>query len=368
MWYNPAIMTHRAKRRLDVLYVPGREPNYVRNQVLQRALARNHRVYLATDQARPASWRYAKAVCRAISGLGRKPDLVLVGFYGQPLMPVMHVLTRQTTVLDAFVSTYDTLCFDRQRFRPNSVPGRLAFQLDLWSCRWADLVLVDSEANRAYFHETFGLAKERTAVVYTGCDESEFTPRAAPPSAGRFRVFTHSSFLPLHGIEYVLHAAKRLKGESSIAFTIAGAGPRLATMQRLVRKLDLGNVRLPGWLPHTQLPDHIARADLCLGGHFSDVPKAGRHIATKTFQFLAMGKPTIVGDSAANREVMHHRENAYLCPVADPQALADAILELQADPGLCHALGEHGRALYLRRFTTDAIANDLQDALDRLGL
>lgn len=366
LWYNPATMAYPIKRRLDVLFISGREPSYLRNQVLRRALAWRHCLYTATDDVQPASWRCTKALVKATWRLGRSPDVVLVGFYGQPLMPAMHVLTRRPTILDAFVSTYDTLCFDRQRFRPNSIAGRLAFYLDLWSCRWADLILVDTEANSDYFVQTFGVPKERTAVVHVGCDETQFSPRQAAPSGGRFHVFTHSSFLRLHGIEHILHAAKRLEREAGITFTIAGAGAGLVAIQRTAQELGLDNVRLPGWLPHEQLPEHIAQADLCLGGHFSDVPKAGRHIATKTFQFLAMGKPTIVGDTAANREAMEHRESAFLCPVADPKALAEAILELKEDPALCRHLGEGGRALYLQRFTTEAIALELQAALETL--
>jgi glycosyltransferase involved in cell wall biosynthesis len=353
-------------RRLDILFVCGREPDYIRNWMLRQALARRHHVATATDSVRPAAWRYAQALGKATWHLRGKPDLVLIGFYGQPLMPAMRALTRRPVILDAYVSTYDTLCFDRRWFRPRSPAGRLAFALDLWSCRWADRLLFDTQAHCEYFVHTFGLLPDRAAVVYVGCDETHFTPQPVPLPARTFHVFSVTSFLRLHGVEHILHAAKQLEQQDDILFTIAGCGSHLATMQRLAQELDLHNVRFPGWVPFDELPARIAAADLCLGGHFSDVPKAGRVISTKTFQFLAMGKPTIVGDSPANREVMSHRENAYLCPVADPAALASAILELRNDSLLRQQLGEGGLALYRQRFTTAAIADSLEPVLDGL--
>jgi len=96
------------------------------------------------------------------------------------------------------------------------------------------------------------------------------------------------------------------------------------------------------------------------------VPKASRVIATKTFQFLAMGRPTVVGDNPANREVLRHAQTAYLCPMADPAALAAAILELRDDASLRHRIAEGGLALYRQRFTVEATAHALQAVLDGL--
>jgi glycosyltransferase involved in cell wall biosynthesis len=334
--------------------------------MLRQALARRHQLFVATESVRPASWRYARAVVRAAGQLRRRPDLVLAGFYAQPLMPLLRALTRRPLLLDAYVSTYDTLCFDRRRFRPHSLPGRLAYALDLWSCRWADHVLFDTAAHRDYFVETFGLSPSKTSVVYVGCDEAHFVPRLAPRTDGPLDVFTYTSFLDLHGVEHILRAAHLLAGQADVRFTIAGSGRRLEAMRQLARDLDLPNVDLPGWLPFDQLPERIARADICLGGHFSDIAKAGRVIATKTFQFLAMAKPVIVGDNPASREVMVHGEHAYLCSMADPASLADAVVRLRDDAALRRQLSEGGRALFCERFTVEATALALQEALDRM--
>ncbi|MCL7453099.1 MAG: glycosyltransferase [Anaerolineae bacterium] len=360
-------MSHSSSRSFDVLFVPGREPDYIRNWMIRQALGRFSRLTVATDSVRPASWRYARALGKAALHLPLRPDFVLVGFYGQPLVPALRGLTRQPLILDAYVSTYDTLCFDRGRFRPRSAMGRLAYALDLWSCRWADHLLFDTQSHRDYFIQTFGLAPGKTSVVYVGCDEAHFAARPVSRSTDTFDVFTYGSFLRLHGVEHIMHAAKLLVGHDDIRITVAGDGVQLTEMKRLARDLGLSNVRFPGWIDFAELPARIARSDLCLGGHFSDVPKASRVIATKTFQFLAMGQPVVVGDSPANREVLVHGEHAYLCRMADPEALASAIVELREDRGFRSRLGEAGRALYQECFTVEATSRSIAGVLDNMA-
>ena len=359
-------MSEPSPDQLRILFASGREPDYIRNQMLCQALARRHLVSVATGSRHRAIMRYGKTILRAAAQMRASFDMVFVGFYGQPLMPVMRSMTRKPILLDAYLSTYDTLCFDRLWFRPNSFPGQLAFALDQWSCRWADRVLLDTQAHADYFVRTFGLSPDEISVIYVGCDESHFAAVPMLPLLPSFDVFTYTSFLRLHGVEHILYAAHALRSHPDITFTIAGSGPGLAKMRHLAEDLGLSNVRFPGWLPFSELPAHIAGANLCLGGHFSEIPKAGRVIATKTFQFLAMGRPTIVGENPANCEIMTHLQDAYMCPLADPAALATAILHLRQDPLLCRQLGEAGRELYQQRFTARAIARDLDIVLDEM--
>ncbi len=349
---------------MRILYLCGREPEYIRNLMLRLSLRQSYDVVEVTSSAQGFLRRYAAVTLRYLLTNRRPFDLVVVGFYGHPLLPWVRLGSRAPILFDVYVSTYDTLCFDRRWFCPRSIPGRLAYTLDLWTCRWADRLLLDTGAHRDYFVQTFDLPPGKLDVVYVGCDETHFTPRPQITPREPFEVFTYTSFLRLHGVEHVLEAAKRLEAHHDLVFTIAGSGPRLAQMQRLAEELGLENVRFPGWVPFDVLPDRIAQAHLCLGGHFSGVPKASRVIATKTFQFLAMGKPTIVGDNPANREVMGHREHAYLCPVADPESLAEAIHSLYLDADLREGIAQNGRRLFEERFSLSVQAARLREIVE----
>lgn len=350
-------------RRPSVLFISGRETGYIRNRVLLAALRMHHDVIVLTPQLRSTPARLALGLARYLAQ--RPPcDVVFAGFYGQPL--ALARFGRKPIVLDAFVSTYDTLCEDRRCFRSGSPAGRLAFWLDAESCRRARRVLTDTAADAAYFRDTFGVPEAKLTPIYVGCDESLFFPRPPADQGAGCHVFYYGAFLPLHGVDTILQAAEKLQHFPSIRFTIGGDGPGLQQMQQLAADLALRNVAFPGWIPIERLPEHIAAADICLGGHFSTIPKAGRVIATKTFQFVAMAKPTIVGDNEATRELFVPGEDVLAVPMGDPAALADAVLVLAEDAALRARLAAGGRAQFEARATTASIGQQLAELIGGL--
>ncbi|HBY95634.1 MAG TPA: hypothetical protein DEP84_17050, partial [Chloroflexi bacterium] len=316
---------------MRILYLTGREPEYPRNQIVERALRRRHEVVRVVSSARHPLRRNLAVFARFIQARGPF-DVVFCGFYGQPLMLWLRWLTRRPVLFDAFFSTHDTLVVDRQFFHPGSPGAWAARWLDVLTCRWADHVLVDTESTRRYFVETLGVPSSHLDVLYTSADESLFQPSFPSPRAADqpFTVFTSIGFLPLHGVGAILDAAELLR-ESSCRIVLAGDGPGLPATQTAVARRDLPNIRLPGWIEYRTLPDHIARADLCLGGHFGPSEKARRHIPVKAFQYFAMRRPVILGDNAANRELFAGGHDCVMVPHADPAALAAAIDRFRGD-------------------------------------
>jgi len=292
--------------------------------------------------------------------------LVLVGFYGHPLMLWLPLFTRLPIVFDAYVSTYDTLCFDRQWFSPSSLGGRLAFWLDRNACAAASKVMLDTRAHVRYFTDTFGLSPASFAVLYVGCDEEVFYPREMPRQA-KFVVFYYGSFLPLQGVDHIIRAAKMLEDEPDIEFCIAGEGRKRRSALSLAQELGVSNVQFPGWIPFSELPAAIAKASVCLGGHFSDSTKARNVIASKTFQFLAMAKPTVVTDNPANRELFTHGKDVYMCRPADSASLAEAILELKRDSNLRERIAEAGYRLFTTGHTVERISQSLKEIVGSIN-
>jgi glycosyltransferase involved in cell wall biosynthesis len=342
-----------------VLFLSGREVSYMRNRVLLAALHMHFDVTVFTADIPSTPGRVLAGLARC---LVQRPeyDVCLAGFYGQPIALALALLQGKPIILDAYVSTFDTLCEDRGRFRPHSIGGRLAHWLDQRSCHLAACVLTDTQAHAGYFAETFGVSEAKLVPVYVGCDETIFYPRDEA-SAGHqpIEVFYYGAFLPLHGTEIIVQAASLLRDRPDIHFTIGGEGMRLDAVQRMVTERALPNLDLVGWIPLETLPDYIARAHICLGGHFSDVPKAARVISTKTFQFLAMGKPTIVGDNPATQEILAHGKQVWAVPMGDPEALADAIRALVDDPAIRQHIAAGGYRVFRERLTTRAIAEQL---------
>jgi glycosyltransferase involved in cell wall biosynthesis len=176
-----------------------------------------------------------------------------------------------------------------------------------------------------------------------------------------FRVLYFGQYIPLHGVEVIIEAARLLDGDR-IEFHLVGKGQMYAAAVQ--RAQGLSNVVFHHtWLPPADLiAQHIAPADVCLGV-FDPGPKAGRVIPQKVYAALAAGKPIITGDSPAIRELLTHAVNALLVPRGAPEALARAIWRLRDDPALRWQLAARGRRLFKRSFHPEALGTEMESLL-----
>jgi len=344
-----------------ILFVTGREINYPRNAVLLRAFRRFAQVDVIASEQRPRSLlRHSLNVTqRPLPHLLRGGhDVVFVGFYGHMILRALGGLVRRPLLFDAFLSTYDTLCFDRRDVAPDSCWGRLAYGLDRSSARRASHVLLDTPQHVVYFTHTFELPAHKFSAVPVGCQEDIFTPQPAPLPRNTTRVLYYSSYLPLHGVDTVVRAAARLR-DLPIHLRLIGRGPDFARTRQLADQLGLSNITFAPPVALNTLANEIANADLCLGGHFGGSDKAARVVPGKIYQMLAMGRPIIATGTPANSELLQHGESAYLIPQRDPAALAAAIRRLHYDQALRTRLSRGGRVRYDARCSEAVITEQL---------
>jgi len=347
---------------MRVLFLAGRETEYARNQVLLAALQRIAEVDVVASEHKPRSLLTNSILLAARAApllLRKQYDLVFVGFYGHLIMRLIAPLVRCPLLFDAFISTYDTLCFDRRRYAPDSLVGRAAFALDRSATHQADRVLLDTESHIDYFVSTFGLPRASLCAVPVGCSDSIFRPTPLPEPGGTVEVLYYASFLPLHGIDVILEAAARLQDEP-IRLRLIGNGPNLTAMKALAANLALDNVRFDQPISQSELAAAIAASDLCLGGHFYAGGKAGRVVPGKIYQMLAVGRPVIAADAPGNRELLTHDTTAFFVPPSDPEALAAAIRELAHDTARRQTLANGGRSLYHERCSEAVITRQIQ--------
>ena len=333
---------------MRVLFLVGREIGYARNQVLHHAFKRFADVDVVASPNKPNSLltNSARIAAVAASKLIRNHyDLVFVGFYGHIILRLVRPLVRSPLLFDAFVSTYDTLCFDRKLFSPRSPMGRLAYRLDWSAIRSADHILLDTQQHIDYFVETFNQPRSKFDALPVGCDDSIYRPAPLPSPHEPVTVLSYSTFLALHGVDTILHAASLLR-DKPVHFLLIGDGPAYKEMRNLASQLALTNVAFKPPVSQPQLAEAIAGADICLGGHFDSGGKASRVIPGKVYQMMAVGRPLIAGDTPANRVLLTHKETAWLVPTEDPQALASAILTLAGDADLRGHLARKGRRQY----------------------
>lgn len=353
---------------MRILFLAGREIEYTRNAVLVRALQQLGEVDVVAPAVRPKSlvvssvWVAARGIAHL---LRRRYDLVFIGFYGHLIVHLTAPFVHVPLLFDAFVSNYDTLCFDRQVVSPDSLAGRIAFWIDQAACRRADCVLLDTEQHAAFFAETFALPADTFEVVPVGCRGTVFEPHPQPAPATPLRVLSYSTFQPLHGIDTVLRTAAQT-ADLPIEFRLIGDGPKRAEMRHLADTLGLTNVTFLPPVSISDIADEVIAAHICLGGHFGQSEKAGRVIPGKIYQMLSVGRPIIAGDTSANRELLSHQKTAYMVPPGDVAALVEAIRTLAGDATLRERMGRAGRRLYEECCSEEKIAAHVGSIVRRL--
>ena len=285
-------------------------------------------------------------------------DLMIVGFPGHSVMPLAKLVCRKPIIFDAFVSLYDSTVFDRRSASPYSFEAVKCWFLDWFSCRLADKVLLDTEEHIEYFVKTFGLRRGKFKRILVGSDESFFYPQNCPKDIDGFLVLFQGSYIPLHGIEYIIKAAKKLEKEN-IRFKLFGTGQTHKMAVELSHKLQVKNIDFMKPVPEKELAKQISRADVCLG-IFGGTPKAKRVIPHKVYDALACGKPVVSGESPAAKELLTNRENVLFCQMACPDDLAEKILELKNNPRLRNQIAEKGYQLFRQRLTPKVLGKELK--------
>lgn len=345
---------------LKVCYFGHYDPEYSRNRIIKKALQRAGAEIIEINDRSQGIARYRNLLGRA---LRHEFDLMIVGFPGHTDMPLAKLLCSLKgipLVFDAFLSSYDSVVWDRAQVSPKSLSALKLYCIDAIASRLANVVLLDTNAHIRYFAETFGVSPKKFRRIWVGADEEIVYPRTEVAENSEFTVFFYGSFIPLHGIEYIVEAAKILETRAELAqFIIVGSGQTYAKIRETADRLGVKSVTFLGRVAYEELPVLMSQSQVCLG-IFGTSPKAQRVIPNKVFDALAVRRAVITADTPAIWEAdLVHGKNLWLCPAGSGEALADAIVTLKHDRELREFVAENGFRHFSIRFAIDAIAKDL---------
>jgi glycosyltransferase involved in cell wall biosynthesis len=349
------------KRR--VCYVAGREGAYSRTHNVLEALRRAGFEVETCFPPDKAMRNYPRLVWEFL-GKKRKADVVVVGFYGQLLMPFVRVLTRRPILLDIYVSTYGTMVDDRLEASAHSMRAKLFWLFDHFAMRWADHVILESHQHIRCYEETYLVPHTKFTRLFLPSDESVMFRREPRPPDGRFLVHFHGEYAPFHGVDVIIRAAKLL-ADQNVHFQIIGRGITYERDRRLASELCVDNVTFIDPVPYSELAVYMSRADVCLG-FFGDNARAERVFTNKVVEALAVGQPLITRRNEAVAELLVDGESALLIEPGRPDALAAAILRLRDDPALRDRLAKNARRVFQDNCTQAVFSVALGRVLEQM--
>lgn len=286
-------------------------------------------------------------------------DAVFLTKFNPTLIPLVWLWSRlfgAVFVYDLFVSLHRTA----ELHDINPVLVRMIYLIERLVLSLPDYLLTETDQFAALYAELYQVPQERIIPLPVGVDEEWFFPRDGSPNEP-FTVVYWGNFLPHHGLDPIVEAAAELKGDN-VEFVFLGEGPELDRIRAAVESQDLSHVRFLGRVPMDDLVDWVATADVCLGIFSSDI-RARASITNKVSEGVAMGKPVITMESPAIQDWFTHRENIWLVPPENGQALADAIRTLRDDDALRTRIGENARTRYETVFSPENLGQIIAESV-----
>lgn len=351
---------------IRILYFGCYSLNNQRNSILIRGLRENGvEVLGCNDHSKLLLLKYTRLFFKFLKYIG-KFDVMVVGFSGQEMMPLAKFLTRKPIIFDVFTSHYMGYILDRKYFSPDSFRAKYYRFLDRWSCRLADVIILDTQAHIDYFVKEFSLNPAKFRKIWLGANSGLFYPRTAAEKKRNFSVIFWGNFIPLQGIEYIVRAAKILEGKDMIFYLIGAKGQTFEKNKELAEELGLKNVVFTGRLSDEEMNRKIAEADICLGA-FSGSIKADVTIQNKIFEAMASEKAVITTRTSAIQELLTDGTNCLLCNKTDSEDLADKISVLKNNPVLRDQIARNAYKLFVEKLTEKKLGRELLKIIEEIS-
>ena len=182
-----------------------------------------------------------------------------------------------------------------------------------------------------------------------------------------FLVFYGGILGHAQGLEVILKAADSLREETGIKFILMGNGPLEDHLKGLKQKLGLMNLTFFDTSTKVEMPEVLSAMDVTLVPLKKlDLFKGA--IPSKIFESLAMKKPILLGVEGEAKDLFIDEGNCGLAFEPENAVdLAEKIILLYGDPGLCKNLGVNALAYAESKFNRDRITIDFYEVLSKIG-
>jgi glycosyltransferase involved in cell wall biosynthesis len=210
----------------------------------------------------------------------------------------------------------------------------------------SDAVIATNESVRAKILERSPVPDTDVTIVRTAPNAMDITsaPDESLKSGRAYLVGYIGVMGDADGVDYLIRAAHEVvvnRGRKDVQFLLMGTGPEFDALARLRDELGLADfVTMPGRVSNEFLFTALQTMDV--GVACDPINEYNDHCTmNKTLEYMAFGKPQVMfgtreGRFSAGEAAVYVMENSAV-------SLANAILDLLADPAARERMGREGR-------------------------
>lgn len=218
---------------------------------------------------------------------------------------------------------------------------------------------------------TDGFKPEKQRVVHWGIDLEKFDrDKSSSKYLSKYqqlleslqgKIVVRNSYLYRpKGVEYYLKAIPIvLRVFPETKFLVTGGGPLRGELEGLASRLGIAkSVIFTGEIGRDFFSVILSRTDV---GVISSLEET---FCIALIDIMAAGKPVIATPVGVAPEIITAKnEIGCLVPLKDPEAIAQAIIELLAHPAKANEMGSKARKLVEEKFTMDVMASRIKEVL-----
>jgi len=273
-------------------------------------------------------------------------DFYFISYMGHFLVVLLRPFTDKPIVFDFYLSIYDVMCNDRKLYSPDSLLGKFTYWIEQRSLQKADYIIVDTDKLISTLSAEYGVDQSKFVRVPLTINEDNVKPITVERYQESFTVLYVGSYIPLHGVEVIVEAAKIAQDRGDdILFLMIGRGPDHAKCIELVERYDLKNIEFKGFMSLEELNYYYNATDINLG-LFSVGERANSVVLNKTNDSFRVGKAHLTLETDAMRELFVDNRDIFFVKDNSPQTLADRLVEIKNSPELLKKVGKSALISY----------------------
>ena len=349
-------------------------------------LQKNYDVQLVTSYARqkiqPAAFHnkiiyydmaklpYAKAVtrfiaqCRTFGAVVKSfgPDVVIFNALNPILIRYAASLRRKHDM--KLICDVRTLSVSHSAYRRYVFDALLASCLR-YAARHLDGITYITDEMRRYCIEEYRLDEHPSTIWTSGVNPELFSSAKVTSPSNGLTILYHGGIAKMRNIDSVINALPLLE-DIDVRLILLGDGDALQGLKQLVECLGLGErVSFNKSVNYEDVPNWIRRCD---AGILPLQDWDGWNVSSpiKLFEYLASGKPMIVTDIPAHRNVLQDSPFAFWANQGSPEDIAEAIRHVYNRRKDLEHLGSEARKLVLAKHTWARQADELKRFCDSI--
>jgi len=232
-------------------------------------------------------------------------------------------------------------------------------RLLVWALAQCEIIWTDSKHIADLLAERAPVLKDKLRVFINAVPESE---PCNDQAADRATLLWMARITPIKNPMMLLRAAAQLRDEGlDFRIIMAGSGGPaddwyVKQINETRQQLELEQiVEMPGWVDDVE--SLLARANVGVQTSLQE------GLSLTLLEQMMAGLAPVATDCGDTAVAVRDGETGLLIPTEDEAALVDALRKMIRDPSLRRRLGEQARAAAMERFSMNAMAQRVAEAL-----